>query len=80
MIGPFQESDGSVSMRRILAAYFAIASVVLFIIALNIPNRDWTAFIPGGVCLGASLLMIFFTTWESVTELVKAVKGKCGDN
>lgn len=74
MIGPFQESDGSVSMRRIIAAFFALAAVVLFIMALPYTDKGWIAFIPGGVCVGASLLAMFFSTWESITTLVKAVK------
>lgn len=74
MIGPFQEADGSVSMRRIVAAFFALAAVILFGMALPYVDKGWVAFIPGGVCVGASLLAMFFSTWESIATLVKAVK------
>lgn len=75
MVGPFQESDGAVSMRRILAAYFAIAAVALAVVA--IPNAPgWYVFIPSMLCVVACLLLMFFTTWEDVKGIVSAFKGK----
>lgn len=74
MIGPFQEADGSVSMRRILALFFALASVALSAVA--IPGAPgWYVFIPAGLCVIACLLLLFFTTWTDVAEIAKAWKG-----
>ena len=74
MIGPFQEQDGAVSMRRILACFFAAAAVPLGIIA--IPSGAWFDFIPCMVCVLACLLLLFFTTWTDVATIVAAWKGK----
>jgi len=75
MIGPFQETDGAVSMRRILAAFFSLAAVALGILA--IPNAPgWYVFIPCGLCLAGALLLMFFTTWEAIGSIVAAYKGK----
>ena len=75
MIGPFQEVDGAVSMRRILAAFFSLAAVALGAIA--IPNAPgWYVFIPSGLCLAGALLLMFFTTWSDVASIKSAVKGK----
>jgi len=73
MIGPFQEADGAVSMRRILALFFSIASVPLGIIA--IPAGAWYDFIPFMISVTATLLLLFFTTWADVTELAGKIKG-----
>jgi len=62
------------SIRRILATFFALAAVVLFSLAL--PITAWPAALPGALCLGASMLLLFFTTWADVTGLVKAIKDK----
>ena len=74
MTGPFQEADGAISMRRILAAFFSLAAVALGAVA--IPNAPgWYVFIPSGLCLGGALLLMFFTTWSDVAEVVAKVKG-----
>lgn len=74
MIGPFQETDGAVSMRRILAAFFSLAAVALGAIA--IPGAPgWYVFIPSGLCLAGALLLMFFTTWEDIKGIVTAAKG-----
>lgn len=62
-----------VSMRRVLAAFFALAAVVLGLRA--IPAEAWAAYIPCGGCLLASCLMLFFTTWGEVAEAVAKAKG-----
>ena len=72
-IGPFQEADGSVSMRRILAAFFSLGAVALGAVA--IPNAPgWYVFIPSGLCLLGALLLMFFTTWSDVAAIVAAFK------
>jgi fatty acid desaturase len=75
MIGPFQEADGAVSMRRILATFFSLAAVALG--AMAIPNAPgWYVFIPSALCLVGALLLMFFTTWEDVSSIISAIKGK----
>jgi len=74
MVGPFQEADGAVSMRRILAAFFSLAAVALGAVA--IPNAPgWYVFIPSGLCLVGALLLMFFTTWSDVAAIINAVNG-----
>jgi hypothetical protein len=75
MVGPFQEQDGAVSMRRILAAFFSIAAVALGGIA--IPDAPgWYVFIPSGLCIFATLILLLFTTWGDVSLVVASYKGK----
>ena len=74
MAGPFQESNGDVSMRRILAAFFSLAAVALGAIAIPIAP-GWYVFIPSALCLAGTLLLMFFTTWEDVRSIISAVKG-----
>ena len=74
-IGPFQETDGAISMRRILAFFFALASVALAAVA--IPNAPgWYVFIPAMICVAACLLLLFFTTWNDITVALQVWKGK----
>lgn len=74
MVGPFQEADGAVSMRRILAMFFSLASVALGILA--IPSAPgWYVFIPSGLCIVAALLLLFFTTWSDIASIVREAKG-----
>ena len=74
MAGPFQESNGDVSMRRILAAFFAIAAVALG--GAAIPNAPgWYVFVPSALCIFATLILLLFTTWSDVSSLVTAIKG-----
>ncbi|HPB65678.1 MAG TPA: hypothetical protein PLW80_03900 [Spirochaetales bacterium] len=74
MVGPFQEADGAVSMRRILALFFALAAVALGVAA--IPGAPgWYVFIPTILCVGACLLLLFFTTWADVATIVASWKG-----
>lgn len=66
---------GPVSMRRVLAAFFALGAVALG--AAAIPNAPgWYVFIPSGLCIFGSLLLMFFTTWSDVAAIVSAWKSK----
>ena len=67
-------TSGPVSMRRVLALLLALASVALFIIGFYFEKEGWYTFLPGIVCLAGSLLLLFFTTWEDVTEMIKTIK------
>lgn len=66
-------TPGPVSLRRVLAAFFASCAVVLFFRALQTPV-GWYVFIPGAVCVLSCLLLLFFTTWADVAAVVTAAK------
>jgi hypothetical protein len=73
----FQEADGATSMRRVLAAFFAVSAVALAVILPLIAGvSGWHVFIPCGACIFASLLLLFFTTWADVAAIISAAKGK----
>lgn len=78
MKSAWKENNGQYSIRRILATWFALVSTFCFVSLAFIGERPetlkWVA-IAGGVCLLASLIAIFFTTWTAIKELVQAVKG-----
>lgn len=70
----FEETNGVFSMRRILAFFFAILSAVAGILSVYF-KLEWqtvaAAFlIPAVACL----ILLFFTTWQDVTELIKSAK------
>lgn len=67
---------GPLSLRRILAAWFAVLAPVLFAMALRHAQAGWIVFLPGGVCVLAALLLLFFTTWADVAALVSAAKAR----
>jgi len=75
MAGAFQESDGSTSIRRILAAILTLCAVACFFFAFQFAQVGWTVFIPGIACEVGALLLLFFTTWADVAEVTKAWKG-----
>ena len=66
---------GPVSARRVLAAYFAALTPFLFTVAILEAPATWYAYIPGAICVLASLLLLFFTTWTDVAAVVSAAKG-----
>ena len=76
MSGAFQEKDGSVSMRRILAVFFALAGVALSVLGILKASGSWTIYIPGVACLVVVVLLLFFTTWSAMTKLAEAIRGK----
>jgi hypothetical protein len=78
IIGPLQESDGSWSLRRCLATAFCGLAGWLLDRGFAHIDKGWIAFIPGGICVLAALLLLFFTTWADITELVGAITGKQG--
>lgn len=73
-IGPFQEADGAVSMRRILAFFFAIGTVA--VLAVGAFKASMPAVWGGLVLAVAVLVLLFFTTWQEVTALISAWKAK----
>ena len=76
MAGPFQESDGSVSMRRILAMLFFVASLLCYLMAFRYSASGWWIFIPGLSFELGALLLLFFTTWGDIAAIAAAWKGK----
>lgn len=72
----FRESaDGPVSMRRVLALFFAVCAVPLGVFPLAQKPESWVVFIPFGISVGACMLLLFFTTWADIKAIVAAVKG-----
>lgn len=70
----FREENGQVSMRRVLAFLLVLCAIGLFLGGFFIDKESWYVFLPGIACLVGSLLLLFFTTWSDVAEIVKAVK------
>ncbi|MBL8967013.1 MAG: hypothetical protein JNG85_08390 [Spirochaetaceae bacterium] len=70
---------GPLSLRRILAAWFAVLAPVLFAMALQHAQAGWIVFLPGGVCVVASVLLCLFTTLADLKEIaVSLAKAKAG--
>lgn len=72
----FKESDGQWSMRRVLAFLFGLAAIGCGIASLAL-KAVWQivacAFgVPGVICI----LLLFFTTWNDISAVVSAAKGK----
>jgi hypothetical protein len=67
---------GPVSMRRVLACFFAIASVPLFIVAILFASEHgWPVYIPGGACLAAAIILLFFTSMTDWQIAIAAWRG-----
>ncbi len=76
IIWPWMESDRSVSMRRCLAMTFVAMAGWLFWLGFAFVDKGWVVFLPGIVCVAAALLLLFFTTWADITDIVKVFAGK----
>lgn len=74
-VGIFQEADGSFSMRRVLAFLSWLFGAASSVIALRYVSAGWIAFIPAMAFLLFALMMLFFTTWADLKEIVLAAKG-----
>jgi hypothetical protein len=69
--------EGPLSIRRILACFFAVSSIVLFVVAIFFaPQYGWVSYIPGGACLLSALVLLLFTTWGDISALAAVWKGK----
>lgn len=72
--GMFQESDGSRSMRRVLAFFFALAAVGVLALGAWRPSIE---VVYGGIALlVAVIILLFFTTWGDVASIAAAWKGR----
>lgn len=70
----FTDENGVLSMRRLLAFIFALASIGLGIMCL-ILKLDWKVnLVAAGLPLGGALLMMFFTSWSDIASVASAVK------
>lgn len=70
----FKESTGEWSMRRVLAFLFGLAAIGCGITSLVLKSA-WQivacAFgLPGLICI----LLLFFTTWDDISNIVSAAK------
>ncbi len=75
LIWPWMESDRSISARRCLAMIFVAFAGWLFWEGFRFADHGWFVFLPGIICVAAALLLLFFTTWADITELVKSALG-----
>jgi hypothetical protein len=73
---PIDGKPGPVSIRRVLALFFSLASIALFWAAFTFSAAGWFVFVPGIACLVAVLLLLFFTTWSDITELAGKIGGR----
>lgn len=70
----FKEENGLVSMRRVLAFVFAIASIVCGVYSIVIGAVWQVVLVAFGVPIFATILLLFFTTWTDVSEVINAIK------
>lgn len=77
----FQESVDPVtkkpnwSMRRTIAAFFAVCTPAMFVLAFSyVKEIGWLVFLPGGLFLLTIIFLLFFTTWTDVSSVIQAVK------
>lgn len=70
---PINGKPGPVSIRRVLALFFAVAAIGLFWGAFTFSATGWFVFVPGIACLAAVLLLLFFTTWADISELASKI-------
>ncbi len=77
MMTVFREGgpESPVSMRRVLAAFFALAGVAVGFVGLGYAAAGWFVFIPSALCIVATLLLLFFTTWADVADVISKAKG-----
>lgn len=67
-------TKGPVSMRRVLAFFYALVSTALGVAALPHAASGWWVFIPSGLAALLSVLLLLFTTWNDLAVLAGAVK------
>lgn len=73
--GFFTDSKGNLSMRRLLSFILCLTSIGIAIADLWLES-DWKmSIVTIGLPLLGSLLFMFFTSWESIAKVTRAVKG-----
>jgi hypothetical protein len=78
ILEPLEEQDKVLSMRRCLALFFAVVALLLLLKAFQFLSFGWIVFIPGGLGIVASLLLLFFTTWSDISGVVGSITGNDG--
>ena len=76
----FKEKNGKItSMRRVLAFIFSVISILISIglIVVNYFTPVEFKFVLALIVpfLASTIVLLFFTTWNDVASVVKAVKG-----
>jgi hypothetical protein len=67
---------GDLSLRRVLAAFFAVAGIAAGVVAL-VNGAEWkTAAVAFGVPVLAVLALLFFTTWSDVAAIAAIFRRK----
>lgn len=70
----FQEATGDWSLRRVLAALSFVLACAAGMLAI-IFKLDWKIVaIAFGVPIGASLILLFFTTWADIKGFAEVIK------
>lgn len=70
----FKESTGEWSMRRVLAFILVIAGIASGFMAVRHGLEKWAIVASFGVPIGFGCLLLLFTTWEDVKNVVVAVR------
>lgn len=71
----FQGVNGNYSMRRILAFILTLCSIGILVVGI-IFHAEWKVIlVAGGLPLLGSIILLFFTTWGDVKQVIQAVKG-----
>jgi hypothetical protein len=67
---------GPVSARRVLACYFALCAPPLAYVALPYAkDSGWFVFLPSLACILTVIILLLFTTWADITNLIQAASG-----
>lgn len=72
----FKESTGEWSMRRFLAFILTVAGICVGGLAVWKSLEKWSIVAAFGVPIGFGVVLLLFTTWEDIKNIVSAVKGK----
>ena len=66
---------GTLSMRRVLALFFAIASVGSGFYAIFKQSTAQITLIAFGIPAVACIVLMFFTTWGDIQKTIASIKG-----
>lgn len=73
-VGFWQEADGSLSLRRLLATFFSVCFLILSVMAIWSEQAGWYVYIPAVASLVAVVVILFFTTWSDLKDTIGAIK------
>lgn len=72
----FKESTGEWSMRRFLAFILDLSGIGTGSLSVAKGLDRWSIAVAFGVPIGFGVVLLLFTTWEDIRNIVSAVKGK----